>query len=206
MKPTALAGLVLGAALLPNSAISAMQGFVLKEFLKYASHRFGPRQVERVLEKVTLQSNCQFACWKYVDPVELTELLEGMVRQTGLERRDILVGFGRQMFQTLINMPLMQPVGDNLFDFMESVEPGFYQELLDLFPDLELPRLTCTRIGSQTMQVDYDSPRRLGDLAEGLILAAIAHFPEEIALRRLDDQPEPGVIRFVLERDNGEAE
>jgi hypothetical protein len=89
---------------------------------------------------------------------------------------------------------------------MESVEPGFYRELLDLFPDLELPRLTCTRIGSQTMQVDYDSPRRLGDLAEGLILAAIAHFPEEIALRRLDDQPEPGVIRFVLERENGEAE
>ncbi|HBH54612.1 MAG TPA: hypothetical protein DDY91_22235 [Planctomycetaceae bacterium] len=178
-----------------------MQGFVLKEFIKYAGHRFGPRMIEQVIAENPLESNCQFACWKYVKPGELNQLLAGLSQKTGLDTKDLLVGYGQVMFQTIINMPLMQPVCRTLFEFLESVETGFYAELEDLFPDVELPGLACRRLDAKTLEVVYTSPRRLGDLAEGLLRASIAHFDECVAMQRFDDPADAGRVRFVLTRE-----
>jgi len=177
-----------------------MQGFVLKEFLGYSGHRFGPQVVERVLSGVSLESNCRFACWKYVPPGELTQLLEGFSQQTGVSQRDLLLEFGAVMFRTVINMPLMQPVCRTLFEFLESVESGFYTELEDLFPDVELPGLACSRIDKRTLEVVYTSPRRLGDLAEGLIRASINHFGEEVSLQRINNPDNLERVQFLLIR------
>jgi hypothetical protein len=48
--------------------------------------------------------------------------------------------------------------------------------------------------------VTYRSPRRLADLAEGLIHGCIAHFGDAVALERTD-LPDAGadqVVRFTL--------
>jgi hypothetical protein len=71
-------------------------------------------------------------------------------------------------------------------------------EVLKLYPDAELPRFDIHRHSPDVLEMVYFSDRAMGDLAQGLIEAAIAHFAQPITLER-ENQDESGKkVRFLL--------
>jgi hypothetical protein len=69
-----------------------------------------------------------------------------------------------------------------------------------LHPDSEVPRIECTCRGADRLEVVYRSPRRLGDLAEGLVRGCVDHFGERVAIDRVDVPGASGQTRFTLTR------
>lgn len=177
-----------------------MQNLLLQEFIRYTENRFGQPVLERVVVRESRDAILRSAAWQFVEASELDRMVAAVRGETGIAVRDLLRGFGRSLFRTLINLPLLQPDCDDLFDYLRLLETGFYTELEDLIPDLELPRLVCCRHDDQTLELIYGSPRQWGSLAEGLIEACIEHFEERVVLRRLEDPGDPEEVRFVLTR------
>lgn len=177
-----------------------MQNLLLQEFIRYTENRFGQPVLERVVVRESRDAILRSAAWRFVEASELNRMVAAVTGETGIPAGNLLRGFGRSLFRTLIHLPLLQPDCDNLFDYLRLLETGFYAELEDLFPNLELPRLVCCQHDDQTLELIYGSPRQWGSLAEGMIEACIEHFEERVVLRRLEDPGDPEEVRFVLTR------
>jgi len=177
-----------------------MQSFLVKEFVDYASERFGVTVAERLLANSPLDSRERFSGWKYIHPEELSILADILARETGVSRAELLVDYGRFMFRTLVNLPLLHPPCEDLFAYLESIEGGLCAELDALFPHLEFPGLGCRRLDDNTLEFVYSSRRELGDLAEGLLRASVIHFDEPVLIERFNDPQDPKRVRFLLTR------
>lgn len=183
-----------------KDCVSIMQNLLLQEFIRYTESRFGQPVLERVVAREAREAILRSAPWRFVEASELDRVVAAVTGETGVAAGDLLRGFGQSLFCTLINLPLLQPDCDDLFEYLKLLETGFYAELEDLLPDIELPRLVCCRRDEQTLEVIYGSPRRWGSLAQGLIEACIGHFRERVILRRFEDPGDPEEVRFVLTR------
>ena len=80
-------------------------------------------------------------------------------------------------------------------DFLFGIESVIHTEVRKLYPDAQLPGFDCVR-RDDGLDMVYASPRHFGDLAEGLIGGAIAHFGDPLELTRVNLQD--GSIRFEV--------
>ena len=178
-----------------------MRGFFLVGFEKYARRRLGRDLVPKEDTSRPIRATPRPRSWDHVAFEEFWGCVERLAQQSGVAPRDLLRDYGRELFQTLVHLPLRRSVTHDLFQFLQSIETELYPELDSLVADLDLPHLGCQRLSAEALELVYASPRRLGDLAEGLILGSIAHFQERVHLRRIDDPGDPGRVTFVLTRD-----
>jgi hypothetical protein len=178
-----------------------MRGFILNGFDKYARRRFGLDLATAGGPDRDSRGANRPRAWDHVDVADFWERVEQLAQQSGVAPDSLLRDYGREMFQTLVHLPLRRPAIQDLFEFLQAIETEIYPELDELVADLDLPHLDCQRISGQALEVVYVSPRQLGDLAEGLILGSIAHFQERVQLRRIDDPADPGRVTFVLTRE-----
>jgi hypothetical protein len=77
-------------------------------------------------------------------------------------------------------------------DFLEGIETVIHTEVRKLYPDAQLPQFDCTR-SADGLQMFYSSPRHFGDLAEGLIRGAVAHFGDQLQITR-NNQPNGDIV------------
>ena len=84
---------------------------------------------------------------------------------------------------------------DSTLEFLPRVEDYVHLEVRKLYPDAELPTFTCERPDAGTLVMTYRSPTDVPDLAEGLILACVEHFGDELELTR---EELPGGTVFTL--------
>ena len=177
-----------------------MQGFIFKDFLEFANKRLGNAVVDQSLAQCQLESRGVYSTRQKYSPHELVILLGELSRQTGHSTSELLQSYGQWLFKTLVNMPLpMQPFDDS-FSFLEAVEEGFHREILELFPQANLPRLHCERLGPHEMTVEYQSQLGLADLAYGLLLGCCDHFHEAVEIRRESLAAGGTHVRFHLLR------
>src|SRR5262249_54985258 len=62
--------------------------------------------------------------------------------------------------------------------FIAGFQAAIHDEIQKLHPDSEVPQIRCTSRGADRLELVYRSPRRLGDLAEGLLRGCAAYFGE----------------------------
>ena len=184
-----------------HSGSVPMRGFMLNGFEKFARHRLG----WDLATEESAGRDCRGAkrpgSWERVAFEDFWVRVEQTVQQSGVAAQDLLRDYGREMFQTLVHLPLRRPVTHDLFQFLQAIEAEMFPELDELVEDLDLPALGCQRLSGQALELVYVSSRKLGDLAEGLILGSIEHFQERVQLRRIDAAGDPGRVTFVLTRD-----
>jgi hypothetical protein len=178
-----------------------VQGFILTGLEEYAQQRFGIETVREVFAKAGEQTSRRPAAWEYVSFDDFSAALDRLAARTGVPRAGLLKGYGRVLFQTLVHLPLRLSAGENVLDYLETLETGVYEELADLIPHVECPRLECRRLSHDSLELAYHSRYRLGDLAEGLLMGSIDHFRDGVSLRRCDDPGDSGRVTFVLTRD-----
>jgi hypothetical protein len=132
------------------------------------------------------------------DHGELVQMVVALSKRCGLPVPALVQVFGEHMFGRFHTLyPSFFSGVISALDFLEGIESVIHTEVRKLYPDAQLPQFDCTR-SADGLKMVYSSPRHFGDLAEGLIKGAVAHFGDRLHVAR-NDQPD-GSIVFEMTR------
>jgi heme-NO-binding protein len=173
-----------------------MKGILFTEFLAFAEGELGPEAADRLVGGLP-----DYRPGSTYDVRELEALIRRAADLGGRPTGELLRHFGESLFGRFASLyPIFFHEAESAVGFIASLDAFVHGELLKLYDDVEFPSLKCHRLAANRLEVTYRSPRRLADLAEGLIRGCIAHYGDRIALERTD-LPSTGaeqVVRFTL--------
>ena len=177
-----------------------MKGVVFTEFLEMVEEAYSFEMVDRIIEASELGSGGAYTSVGTYDHRELVQLVVNLGRFTDEPVPDLVRRFGEYMFVRFFQMfPVFFAESDTAFSFLAKVEGYIHIEVRKLYPDAELPSLLCETPEPGRFIMCYRSNRDFADLAHGLILGWIAHFGEQIEVRREADVDPLGTFtRFTL--------
>jgi hypothetical protein len=177
-----------------------MKGVVFTEFLEMAEARFSLRVVDRVLSAANPASRGHYTSVGTYPSGELVSILAELSNETGIAANQLLKDFGEHLFgRFAVGHPAFFAEVTDAFGLLKSVEGYIHVEVRKLYPEAELPTLECSDDGLDRLVLIYRSPRRLADLAEGLIQACGKHFGEPLTVAREDLSEGTGeLVRFTL--------
>jgi hypothetical protein len=175
-----------------------MKGMVFTEFLEMVEAKFSADMVDDIIEDSNLPNGGAYTAVGTYDHGELVQMVVALSKRCGLPVPALVQVFGEHMFGRFHTLyPSFFSGVTSALDFLEGIESVIHTEVRKLYPDAQLPQFDCTR-SSDGLKMVYSSPRHFGDLAEGLIKGAVAHFGDRLHVAR-NDQPD-GSIVFEMTR------
>jgi hypothetical protein len=180
-----------------------MKGIVFTEFLELVDEQFSPEICEQLIERSNLPSKGIYTSVGTYPHGEMAILVSNLATLTGIAQADLLKAFGRHMFaQFLEKFPSFFEGISSALEFLPRVDSFVHLEVKKLYPDAELPTFVSVIPNANQLDLFYESERHLPDLAEGLILACVEHFGDQVELIRACDRERPQRILFTLRRVN----
>ena len=169
-----------------------MKGVVFTEFLELVESKFGMEVADRVQTKGFPQDTGFTSVGTY-DHQILISLVVELSQETGIPVRDLVLVFGKHLFHSFgRNFPETLEGVTNTFELLRKVEGVIHGEVQKLYPDAELPSFRFPPSPDGHFQMEYISARPFADLAEGLIVASIEHFGDDLKFERTDLDGAPG--------------
>jgi len=179
-----------------------MKGVVFCEFLDMVEEDASPEVADLIIGRSDLPSGGAYTSVGTYDAEEMSQLIGALSETTGTPASELCRAFGQRLFARLASAyPDFVGWTKSSLDFLEQVEDYIHREVLKLYPDAELPSLDVKRLDEDHLSMTYRSDRRLGDLAEGMIMGCAEWFGETLAIQREDLSSGQGlVVRFDLAR------
>jgi hypothetical protein len=175
-----------------------MKGIVFTEFLEMVESQFSPEVADEIIETADLPSGGAYSAVGTYDHREIVTLVERLSEHQGSSVSDLLKAFGKHLLHRFTEgYPQFFEGKSSAFEFLKVVESTVHVEVLKLYPEAELPSFETSREGDAMVMI-YRSPRRMGDLAEGLIAGCGDHFGEELAIEREEVSGDGEVVRFTI--------
>jgi len=178
-----------------------MKGLVFTEFMELVESRMGPEMWKRITEEADLPNHGAYNSAGTYDHVELMHMIQALSQASGMSAQSLINMFGEYLFQRFTTMyHSLFEAAPTAFDFLNRIDDMIHVRVRKLYPDAELPTLTCESAAPDELTILYSSPRGLGDLAEGLIKGCIRHYGESIELTRINLPPSGNLhrVRFDL--------
>lgn len=184
-----------------HPAEAAIKGVVFTEFLDFVAERYGADTVDDIIETSQLPSGGAYTAVGTYSHAEMVTLCTTLAAHTGEPVADLVRSFGSRLSGTFAQgYPAFFSRSGNFFDFLESIESHIHVEVRKLYPDAELPTFKIEERTPTRLVMEYRSPRRMGELAEGLILGTARQFGVEV---RVQSTPIEGsnaeATRFVVD-------
>lgn len=177
-----------------------MKGIVFTEFLEMVESQFSPDVVDDMIESTELKSGGAYSSVGTYDHQEIVALVRRLSELKKASVPDLLTAFGSHLFGRFVaGYPQFFEGKAGAFEFLEGVEDYIHVEVRKFYPDAELPTFDTSREGDALIMV-YRSPRRMADLALGLIVGCGEHFGEPLAVAREDVSGDGEVVRFIIRR------
>jgi len=170
-----------------------MKGMVFTEFLEMVESKFSADMVDDIIDDANLPSGGAYTAVGTYDHAELVAMVVALSIRTGVAAPALVQVFGEHLFGRFHALyPGFFQSATSALDFLEGIETVIHTEVRKLYPDAQLPQFDCTR-SADGLQMLYSSPRHFGDLAEGLIKGAVAHFGDKLEVTR-NDQPNGDIV------------
>jgi hypothetical protein len=170
-----------------------MKGMVFTEFLEMVESKFSADMVDDIIDDAALPSGGAYTAVGTYDHAELVAMVIALSKRTDIAASTLVGVFGEHLFGRFHALyPVFFQGVTSALDFLEGIETVIHTEVRKLYPDAQLPQFDCTR-SADGLQMLYSSPRHFGDLADGLIRGAIAHFGDQLEVKR-QDQPNGDVL------------
>lgn len=172
-----------------------MKGVLFSRFLRFAEDEFGARADG-------IEGNATYSPAREYDASELLAMAQRLGDATGQPPAELMRRFGADLFRYFARMyPAFFAGADSTLGFLGRIETYIHGELNKLYPAAQFPHFEVVRPSPDRLEMVYRSPRRLADLAEGLIHGCAEHFGETIRCSREDLQSSADqTVRFVLTR------
>jgi len=177
-----------------------VKGMIFTSFLYLVEERYGLEMVEEVIEEAAPASGGIYTTMGVYDHMELIDMIVVLSKKTDVPVAKVTKTFGMYLFAELISAYPQWIEGMNSsFDMLQKVDSFIHVEVRKLYPDASPPAFKCSRYTDTTMELIYESPRCLGDVAEGLIQGCAAYYGEKLHVQRESLGDKPGSCeRFFL--------
>jgi hypothetical protein len=170
-----------------------MKGMVFTEFLEMVEAKFSADMVDDIIDDANLPSGGAYTAVGTYDHGELVQMVVALSQRTDIPVPALVHTFGEHLFGRFYALfPAFFQGVTSALDFLEGIETVIHTEVRKLYPDAQLPQFDCTR-SADGLQMLYSSPRHFGDLAEGLIHGAVAHFGDQLQITR-NNQPNGDIV------------
>lgn len=118
------------------------------------------------------------------EDVELFNIVHEVQKVLDIPLEDVIRSFGDYMFSKLAGRyPVFVEAEQDLFSFLKSIEPVIHLEVKKLYDEANLPSIDCEDAQTDSLLMNYRSPRKLCILAEGLIQGAATHYNTSIVIQ-----------------------
>lgn len=163
-----------------------MKGVVFTEFLEMVEDRFSANMVDDIIDDSNLPSGGAYTAVGTYPHEEIVALVAALSQRSGIAVSDLLKVYGEHLFGIFVRgYPGFFAGVSDAFDFLVGIEDIIHAEVRKLYPDAELPRFDVERLANgKELVLIYDSRRHFEDLAEGLMRGCVAHFGNEVDIRR----------------------
>ena len=176
-----------------------MKGVVFTEFLGLVEEAFSADMVDDLIDATSPPSGGAYTAVGTYDHAEIVAMVVALSARSGIAVPDLLATFGRHLggrFHELY--PVFFERASDIFSFLSSIDDVIHAEVRKLYPDAELPQFEDRMLDDDVMELVYRSPRRMDDLAVGLIERCAEIFGEWVAVER-SARPD-GAVAFVVRR------
>jgi len=164
-----------------------MKGVVFTEFLEMVAEKFGEDTVDDIIEAHPLPSGGAYTAVGTYDHHEMVQLVQNLSQQSGIPVPDLLKIYGEHLFtRFVIGYPHFFVEVSSLFNFLQNLHGYIHAEVHKLYPEAELPHISCAFLRPNELQLNYRSERPFADFAEGLLAGAVTHFQEPVIVTRTD--------------------
>jgi hypothetical protein len=176
-----------------------MKGVVFTEFLEMVEEKFSLETVDEILAKAAPGHGGVYTAVGTYPAEEMVALLTALAEVSKTPPPALLHVFGEHLFGKFVKgyPGFFEGVTDPL-DFLSKVDSYIHVEVRKLYPDAELPRFDATRKSDRELELVYRSPRRLSDLAYGLIVGCGKHFGVPLDIARVDTSGTGEEVRFTI--------
>jgi hypothetical protein len=162
-----------------------VKGMIFTSFLYLVEERYGLEMVEEIIEEAAPASGGIYTTMGVYDHMELIEMIVVLSKKTDVSVPKVTKTFGMYLFAELIAAyPQWIEGMKSSFDMLQKVDGFIHVEVRKLYPDASPPAFKCSRYTDNTMELIYESPRCLGDVAEGLIQGCAAYYGEKLTVQR----------------------
>ncbi len=174
-----------------------MKGLIFNELVEFAEGHFGGD----VVAGVTGWTPAYGAVASYPS-ADLATLVERLAAAGGMPADALLRAFGHHLFGRFAALyPVFFVTADSALEFLAQIDTTVHGEVKKLYPTAEFPRFNPVAEGADVLRLHYRSTRPFADLAEGLLRGCVAHFGEDVEVRREPADGAPGTAAdFVLVR------
>lgn len=176
-----------------------MKGLVFREFLKMVEDEFGYETVDTIIEKSKVPSKGIYTSVGTYKAEEMFALVGQLSSEKGMPVDKLLFVFGKYLFTVFKrSYPQFFENKKNSFELLADVEGKIHVEVLKLYPEAELPTFDVEQISTSKMVMIYRSKRRMGDFAEGLIVACVEYFGEKASIEKENLEKDGSVVSFTI--------
>ncbi len=173
-----------------------MKGIVFTEFMEMVEGAFSADVLDDIIEAADLPNGGAYTSVGTYDHGELVRMVVALSEKTHVPVPDLVATFGRYMFGRFHALyPGFFAGVPNALTFLSGIEDIIHAEVIKLYPDAQLPKFQCRRVGDG-LEMLYLSPRHFEDLALGLIEGAVAHWGGGLNVAR-EALPD-GTVRFFV--------
>lgn len=178
-----------------------MKGVIFTSFVDMVEEKFGVEVIDEIIQESNLESEGVFSAVGTYPFSDMVKLLTGLSNKVDLPAPALLNAFGHYLFGKLIERyPYVVSNLNNSFDLLAAIDNHIHVEVQKLYPTADLPDFTIENHSENEMILLYESPRKLSDLAEGLIEATLFHFKEDVSIQKEFINQDGSKVRFIMSR------
>lgn len=161
-----------------------MKGMVFTEFMEMVEATWSMDMVDTLIARSQVPSGGAYTAVGTYPHEEIIALATALSRETETPVSELIRIFGKHLFGRFALAYPRFLVGDGgCLEFLSGIENVIHADVRKLYPDAELPTFEVEQSpGSLTLTYFSDHP--FADLAHGLIEGCVAHFGENIEVRR----------------------
>ena len=155
-----------------------MKGLIYTNFINYVEKRYDYELIDEALETLSLDSKGIYSPLGYYKFQELADLVGYVAKATGIEREQIIYGYGKFLFNILSEAhPEIVKQYKSALELLMYIEQHTHFEVQKLYPEVLLPNIKVKSINNgDVIDLDYSSHRPLAWLFRGLVEGCLEHF------------------------------
>lgn len=175
-----------------------MKGVVFTEFIEMVESQFGDEVLEQIIEKANLPHNAEYTAVGSYPHEELVSLVLELSTESNVPVPDLLKAYGKHFFGILGKSyaSMISDVKDG-FELFQKLENYIHVEVKKLYPEAELPKFD-TEWEGDSLVMYYQSSRKLGDFAHGLIEGCLEHFDQQASITQHPLNKDGTRVKFTL--------
>lgn len=178
-----------------------MKGVIFTEFIEMVEAQMGFEMANTIIENSNLASGGAYTSVGTYPFEEMTALLTELSKNTNTPIPDLLEHFGEHLFGRFARLyPQLFKEKFSTLDFLEEIENYIHAEVLKLYPDALLPTIQITSKSATELVMTYQSPRKLMNLALGLIRGCASHFGENVEISHMDLNGEGSQVQIRVNK------